>query len=170
VIRSKGERMAGEVRLVKMAEIAVVENSKLLKTTLGSCVGVILRDEIRNVSGLAHIMLPQRLRDDTSVGKYADTAIPALLARIRNRGGRKESIRAYITGGANMFKTSSDRKIATVGEKNAEASRRILEELQIPIIFEETGGDKGRTVMFDNQNGHIQIKTLNAVVWKGAGR
>jgi chemotaxis protein CheD len=161
--------MSVETLLVKMAEIEVAENSKLLKTTLGSCVGVILHDEKRSISGLAHIMLPQRFRQDPSVGKYADTAIPALINRIVSRGGRKENMRAFITGGANMFKASGDRKIATIGEKNVEATRQILARLGVPIVFDETGGDRGRTVLFDTRSGKIQIKTLEAVAWKGVG-
>lgn len=162
--------MEGKVLLIKMAELAVVENSKLLKTTLGSCVGVILHEQNRNISGMAHIMLPDRLRRDYAVGKYADTAIPALLSRVLKRGARKEHLRAFVTGGANMFKSSCDTKIATVGDKNIQATKRILDDLSIPIVFEETGGDRGRTVLFDNHSGQIQVKTLGEVVWKGAGK
>ena len=67
---------------VKMAGISVAENSKLLKTTLGSCVGVILHDAKKNISGLAHIVLPQMIRQDAVLGKYADTAIPTLVSRL----------------------------------------------------------------------------------------
>lgn len=161
------EEQVAKVLLVKMAELAVVENSRLLKTTLGSCVGVVLHDAKRSIGGLAHIILPERLKMDASVGKYADTAIPALLSRMLKRGSRKENIRAYLSGGANMFKLSDDRKIATVGEKNIEATKRILAELQIPVTFEDTGGEEGRTIIFDNHRGEIQIKTLSKVVWKG---
>ena len=49
---------------VKMAEMDVVTDGRRLKTILGSCVGIILRDPDRRVSGLAHIMLPARQRDD----------------------------------------------------------------------------------------------------------
>lgn len=161
--------MEDRVILIKMAEMGVVENSNLLKTTLGSCVGVILHEENRNISGMAHIMLPERFRRDLSLGKYADTAIPALLSRVLKRGGKKEHLRAYVTGGANMFKSSSDTKIATVGDKNIQAAKRILVDLDIPIVFEETGGDRGRTVLFDNHTGQIRVKTLGPAVWKGAG-
>ena len=41
-----------------MAEMDVVTDARRLKTILGSCVGIILRDPERRVSGLAHIMLP----------------------------------------------------------------------------------------------------------------
>ena len=71
---------------VKMAEMDVVTDGRSLKTILGSCVGIILRDPERGVSGLAHVMLPARHRDDDATGKYADTAIPALLARLAKAG------------------------------------------------------------------------------------
>ncbi len=155
---------------VKMAEIVVVENSKRLKTTLGSCVCLILHDGTKGIAGLAHIMLPERLKADEAVGKYAETAIPALLSRLLKRGGRRSGIRAYLAGGANMFRYSGDRKIATVGEKNVEACKRILEELSIPIAFEDTGGERGRTVLFENKTASIQVKTLARVGYKGESR
>ena len=160
--------MAKEVLLIKMAEMTVVENSKLLKTTLGSCVGIILHDGKNNIAGLAHILLPEPIRRDNSVGKYAETAIPALYERVLKRGGLKKNIRAYLAGGANMFKWSADKKIATVGEKNIAAVKRILDELQIPIVFEDTGGQCGRTVLFDNVSGEIQVKTLSQPLAAGS--
>lgn len=158
------------VVLVKMAEIIVVENSKLLKTTLGSCVGVILHDAKKNISGLAHILLPQKIRQDVVLGKYVDTAIPALCSRLVKRGSSKDSLKAYLTGGADMFRYSGDRKIATIGERNVEAAKRILGDLQIPISYDDTGGEQGRTILFHNHTGEIQVKTLNKIVWKGEGR
>ena len=137
---------------VKMAEMAVVENSDLLKTTLGSCIGLVLQDVGKNISGLAHIMLPEQLRSDDSAGKYADTAIPDLLSRLLKMGGRRQDIRAFVTGGADMFRFSGDKKIATIGERNTEATKRILGELQIPIAYEDTGGEQGRTVIFDSKS------------------
>jgi chemotaxis protein CheD len=153
--------------VVKMAELTVVENSTLLKTTLGSCVAVILHDGNKKIGGLAHIVLPRPLGSDTSVGKYAATAVPALLSRLLKRGGNRNDVRACVVGGANMFKLSSDRRIATVGEKNIEATKQILRELGIPIAFEDTGGEQGKTVLFDNHTGEITVRTLRKVAWKG---
>ena len=161
--------MLENVVLVKMTEICVTENSKRLKTTLGSCVGLVLHDSRQNRSGLAHIMLPHRTRHDEVVGKYADTAIPALFSRLIQRGSKKTDLQAYLTGGANMFGFSSDTTIATIGEKNVEASKRILSNLQIPIAYEDTGGVQGRTLLFDNRTGEMQVKKLKKIVWRGKG-
>lgn len=162
--------MQSDVVVVKMAEISVVENSKVLKTTLGSCVGVVLHDDKNNIGGLAHILLPEKMREDAAVGKYAVTAIPALLSRLLKRGSSREDLKAYLTGGANMFRYSEDKKIATIGERNVETTKRILEELQIPVAYEDTGGEQGRTVLFDNHTGEIQVTTLCRIVWKGEGK
>ena len=156
--------MERTVQQVQMAEIVVVENSHLLKTTLGSCVGIVLYDETRRVTGLAHIMLPKKLERDSSVGKYADSALPALLRRVLQRGGNPERITARIAGGANMFRAATDRGIATIGEQNIVAVKGLLAELKIPLVFEDVGGEHGRTVVFDNETGRIEVKTLRKVL------
>ena len=144
-------------------------DARRLKTILGSCVGIILRDPERRVSGLAHIMLPARHRDDLTEGKYADTAIPALLARLLKSGGRQSSLQALLIGGAQMFPLGNV-KIASIGDQNVEASRRILGQCRIPIVFEDIGGKAGRSVMFDNATGQVSVKTLMAVGGKGDSR
>jgi chemotaxis protein CheD len=153
---------------VKMAEMDVVADGRSLKTILGSCVGVILRDPDKRVSGLAHIMLPERRRDDAAMGKYADSAIPALLDRVTGSGARRASLQAMIIGGAQMF-PMGNRKIAAIGDQNVEAARRVLKESNIPVIYEETGGVAGRAVVFDNVTGKVTVKTLQAITRRGEG-
>ena len=140
----------------------VVRNEARLKTILGSCVGIILRDPERRVSGLAHVMLPERHRGDDATGKYADTAIPALLARLAVSGGRRFALQAFVIGGARMFPMGGE-PLSSIGDQNVAAARRILGESGIPIVFEDTGGTTGRTVVFDNATGQVTVKTLQAI-------
>jgi len=158
--------MADQTVTVKMAEMGVVSDDRRLKTILGSCVGIILRDPEKRVSGLAHVMLAQNHRSDTAEGKYADTAIPALVARVASEGGRTRSLQALLIGGAKMFPLGNER-IASVGDQNVAASRAILGRCRIPIVFEDTGGTSGRSVTFDNMTGAVSVRTLQAM--KGAG-
>jgi chemotaxis protein CheD len=147
---------------VKMAEMEVVADGRSLKTVLGSCVGVIVRDPDRKVSGLAHIMLPVRRSDDQARGKYADSAIPALLASMASRGCRAGALQALLVGGAQMFPMGAA-SIASIGDQNVEAARRVLAERNIPIVFEDIGGTAGRTVVFSNATGQVAVKTLRAI-------
>ncbi len=152
---------------VRMADMDVVSGGRTLKTILGSCVGIILRDAERGVAGLAHIMLPRRQRGDEMVGKFADTALPALLARITGNGGRPGALHAFIVGGAQMFPLG-DTSIASIGSQNVEAVRAALREHGIPVVYEETGGTVGRAVTFDNGTGRISVRTLAPVSsWGG---
>ncbi len=154
--------MPGDVVSVRMAEINMVRDSLSLKTILGSCVGVILHDPVRRISGLAHVMLPRSSRADPSVGKYADTAVPALLAMLTGNGCRLPSLRAYLIGGARMFPGDCD-GLDSIGDQNVRAARAALQRASVPIVFEETGGTQGRAVVFDNLKGEVSIRTLSPV-------
>jgi len=154
--------MAGDIVNVRMAEMNVVRDSLRLKTILGSCVGVVLHDPVRRISGLAHVMLPRSHRNDPSIGKYADTAIPALLAMLTGNGSRPSSLRAYLIGGARMFPIAAG-GIGSIGDQNVSAARRVLQEASVPIVFEDTGGTRGRTVIFDNARGEVSVRSLAPV-------
>ncbi len=93
-----------------------------------------------------------------------DTALPALVQRVLERGGSHDRITARIAGGANMFRAATDRGIATIGEQNIAAVKGLLAELKIPVVFEDVGGEHGRTVVFDNETGRIEVKTLRKVL------
>jgi chemotaxis protein CheD len=151
---------------VKMAELAVEdwegEEAAVLKTTLGSCVGVFLLDSRRRVAGLAHIMLPTSIPRDPVVGKYADTAIPTLVRKMEERGCDRRAMRASLVGGARMFDTGTNGKgLSAIGDLNVAASKKILASLGIPVVFEETGGAQGRTVRYDSREGEPQIHLLS---------
>jgi chemotaxis protein CheD len=161
--------MGNGTYVVKMAEISVVKNNGgsepvNLKTTLGSCVGVILTDKKSGVHGLAHIMLPEMLKKDTTIGKYADTAIPAMLETMKKKGAKKEEIRACVLGGACMFNFTGTTGMAVIGDRNVEAAQKVLGELDIPVVFQETGGNSGRTVLFNSDTGKVSIKTLEKII------
>ncbi len=159
--------MAGEIVSVRMAEMGMVRDSHCLKTILGSCVGVILHDPVKRISGLAHVMLPRSTRTDSAIGKYADTAIPALLAMLTGSGSHPSSLQAYLIGGAKMFPLASG-GIGSIGDQNVSAARKVLDDADVPIVFEDTGGTRGRTVVFNNQSGEVSVHTLSPVLPAGA--
>ena len=47
-----------------------------------------------------------------------------------------------------------------IGSRNSAAVKKVLEELSIPIIGEDVGGNKGRTMIFDTDKGTVSIKTV----------
>ena len=71
-------------------------------------------------------------------------------------------LQAQLVGGAQMFPQGAS-AIASIGEQNVRAARGILGRLSIPVVFEDIGGQAGRTVIFDNATGRVSVKTLRAM-------
>ena len=153
----------GEIIKVGMADLNICKSPDGLTTLgLGSCVGIALRDPITKVGGLAHIMLPDStaIKDNTNIPKFADTGIVELVNRIVFAGGSKSRLVAKIAGGAQMFAFQNKSSLIKVGEKNVMAVKKKLEELNIPILAEDTGENYGRTVIFYFVIGDFVIRAV----------
>ncbi len=153
----------GEIIKVGMADLNICKSPDGLTTLgLGSCVGIALRDPITKVGGLAHIMLPDStaIKDNTNIPKFADTGIVELVNRIVFAGGSKKRLVAKIAGGAQMFAFQNKSSLIKVGEKNVMAVKQKLEELNIPILAEDTGENYGRTVIFYPETGDFVIRAV----------
>ncbi len=64
---------------VGVGDLKIARSPKSIKTSLGSCVGVVLYDNIQKVGGMLHLMLPKCNDRAGKPAKYADTGIPLLL-------------------------------------------------------------------------------------------
>ncbi|HVM32145.1 MAG TPA: chemotaxis protein CheD [bacterium] len=148
---------------VGIAELKVARFPDSLSAIgLGSCVGVTLYDPAAKNGGLAHIMLPSSALSTRGFipGKFADTAIEALVGELRLLGSPPEALQAKLVGGANMFKALVSHSVP-IGLRNATAAREKLKALSIPLVGEDLGGESGRTIQFSLGDGRIKIKQLN---------
>ena len=143
---------------VGVAKLETASNPLILRTILGSCIGICIYDRTKKIGGLAHILLPES-RDKANPEKYAETAIPLMLSRLYKEGCKKESLSAKIAGGASMFKFKVNSSLAKIGERNIEVTKRILEENGIPITKEDVGGHAGRTIDFFLEDGRLKVKS-----------
>ena len=130
---------------------------------LGSCIGISLYDSQLKVGGLLHIMLPDstQARGSDNPAKFADTGLPLMLKDVLALGASKARLVAKIAGGAQMFAFANATDVMRVGARNAEASKKMLKELGIRLIAEDTGGTYGRTVSINLENGDYIVKTVN---------
>ncbi len=125
---------------------------------LGSCVAVTLYDGVRKIGGMAHIMLPL---SPGANGKepyhYADTAIRALLANLCAKGAQKRSLKAKAVGGAQMFCSETD---GGIGFENIASVKSILQREGIPLMAEDTGGNRGRNAEFHLDSGKMKVTAI----------
>jgi chemotaxis protein CheD len=144
-----------------MGEIGVARTSGILRTLLGSCLGLALYDRRLKVASLGHIVLPSSHGRNEHPGKYADTAVPEMIRQMQElAGGERLKLCAKIAGGANMF-TGADSS-NTIGVQNVQAVEGLLADLRIPIIGRHCGGEQGRRMMLDTATGIVTIDIVGA--------
>ncbi|WP_223700212.1 chemotaxis protein CheD [Sutcliffiella deserti] len=160
--------MLGVQSIIKVgiAEMNLVKSPQCIRTSgLGSCVGLVLYDITAKIAGMVHVMLPNSSLARTSSfnpSKYADTGVDNLLEVLLQNGAKSSLLKAKIAGGAQMFQfTSNSSEMMRIGPRNVEAVKMMLEKYHIPILGEDCGGNSGRTIEFNPENGKLMIKTVN---------
>lgn len=156
---------------VRMGEIAVTSSvgEELVALGLGSCIGLTLIDRANGVAGLAHVVLPESRAGATEPGKFADLAVPELIARLRRAGATEARLEAVLAGGAKMFELGSE---LDIGARNEAAVRSALTQARISVVAAATGGNRGRTVKVMPSEGTVTVREAGGetVTLLAAGR
>ena len=145
---------------VGIADYMVAASPDILRTILGSCVGICLYDPGVKIGGMSHIMLPKLKENSKSTKKYADSAIPSMLDDMVGKGADRRRVIAKIVGGARMFNVSENSVMGEIGTNNIVKVKEVLNHLEISIIAEDTGGNFGRTIDFYLDSGEVKIKSM----------
>ena len=153
-----------ELIVVGISDYKISQAPNTLVTyALGSCVGTSILDESTKIGGLSHIMLP----DSTMVNKepvkrmaFADTALVDMVEAMVRKGANRNTMKAKIAGGANMFEAQGSSAFGNIGDRNAQSVKETLRALNIPIIGEDTGANYGRSVFFEPGTGIFRIKSI----------
>lgn len=140
------------------------EPDRLITLGLGSCVGIGIYDPLLKIGGLLHIMLPDstQFNNVTRPAKFADLGIPLMLKDLSRKGAKVRRLQAKLVGGAQMFSGLGGKMVLNIGQRNIEATRKLLKELDITILGEDLGGNKGRTMIVDTSTGIVTVRTLGS--------
>ena len=136
----------GDVIKVGMADLKTGKGTDVLTTLgLGSCIGLTFYDPTSKIGGLVHYMLPDstKLKNNSNIAKAS-----------------RYRLVAKIAGGAKMFEVSGLSGVGNVGDRNAEAAKKILKELGVKLIAEDTGLNYGRTVELHCDTGEFYVKSV----------
>lgn len=152
--------MNSQISNVGIAETKIIKHKGVLKTTLGSCIGICLYDKKKKIAGMSHIMLPVQKKSLSNPKKYADTAIEILIQEMEEEGSDRKNLTAKIFGGATMFMLPGLTIMSQIGNNNISKVKEILKSEEIKIKAEETGGTSGRTIEFSAKTGKVTVKVL----------
>ena len=142
--------------IVGIGDIKTGKEPAIIRTSLGSCIGVCLYNSQLKVGAMLHCMLPtagdNRQKPDFRAAKYADSGIEMMMAELKKVYGLSPNqFTAKIFGGASMLKAIS----MNIGQNNEESVRAMLKSLNISITAAKTGGEKGYQIDFDLTKGTV---------------
>ncbi|MEN6406252.1 MAG: chemotaxis protein CheD [Thermoguttaceae bacterium] len=128
-----------------------------LTAILGSCVAITMFSSKLRAGMLSHVVLPKAVEKTAYPAKFADTAVPYMLSAFERHGIRPGEIVAKIVGGACMFGKNS--KFLDIGDCNAKAAAKSLEDASVRLVASDIGGAAGRRICFDLTTGEIVIES-----------
>jgi chemotaxis protein CheD len=148
--------------LVGIAQLAIAKApEQLCCLGLGSCVAVFLYDPELKLGGVVHVLLPKAPQNHEVEEKNADTGIRKLVNQLLARGAKKERLKAKLVGGAQMF-PNLNLQITDIGAENCREVKRVLRELGIRVVSEDTQGNRGRSVVYNMADGKALVSTAFA--------
>lgn len=149
---------------VHIGEVKIAKRGELLKTILGSCVGIglIWRKEAK--CGLAHCLLPTNPERSFEIGgRFVDQAVRSLFALMKISETDTRDVHAIVAGGGNMtsFLTSPNKPL--VGESNFQAAMAELKRTGVRIVHSDGGGEQGRQVTIDAKSLTYDVQLISKV-------
>ncbi|MES0490620.1 MAG: chemotaxis protein CheD [Leptospirales bacterium] len=147
---------------VGVSDLAFSDGKHELKTTLGSCVAVILFTKKKGEDcSMSHYLLPagngDRPTTDRDRHKYGDLIIPEQIQKMYNIFGNSAKLYAKITGGSKLLNDTQNPIISKIGAKNIEIAKTLLRANNIEIISEHVGGQTARAVRFFPETNSLWI-------------
>ncbi len=151
-----GERQR---RYLLPGELHVSADPCQIRTILGSCVAICLWDNRQRLGGMNHFLLPASSEGHPASSRFADVATRTLLETLQSLGCRLPHLQAKIFGGSSMFQRP-DRHLMSLGTQNVAAALELMRNTGIPVVVQETGGDRGRKIMLNTDDGIVWCQRI----------
>lgn len=146
---------------VNIGEVKTGREGDVLKTTLGSCVGIAFYWPEKKMGAIAHCLLPDSPDVIREIGaKYVTQAVPSLMIKMKISREDLDKIIVTIAGGANMMYQLSSKNLSQIGTMNVEFAKRLVESEGLKISRLDVDGNYGRKMIMDCSTGKIEIINL----------
>jgi chemotaxis protein CheD len=153
---------------VQPGESHLVSQPAVLRTVLGSCVGVTFLVPRLGIGALCHPMMPscppaQRARLSVRAGRrYVDFAIRDIASRLDSLGAVRGEVLVKLFGGNDVLTINGSDPEKTIGKQNYEAALRVLAEEGFTVVASCLGGAAGVHITFETVHGEVQLRWLDS--------
>lgn len=148
-------------------EMFLARQPTVIRTLLGSCVGVAFWSRRLGIGALCHAMLPRcpsgvsaRMRPEVGY-RYVDYAICDIARQLESLGARRSEIEVKVFGGADVLLKGDDLSSKdTVGSLNCDTALEVLSAEGFRIIASSLRGITGVNIYFNTGNGEVLLRRL----------
>ena len=149
---------------VQPGESHLVREPTILRTLLGSCVGIAFLVPRLGLGALCHPMLPRTpakmaaslSRSDGR--RYVDFAIRDLARQFDALGANRSEIEVKLFGGGDVLAMTPNAKRPTVGKLNSEVAMQVLADEGFGVIASSLGGKRGVNIHFNTETGEVLLQ------------
>jgi chemotaxis protein CheD len=150
-------------------ELYLARSPAILRTILGSCVGVTFWSARLGAGALCHGVLPRcphvkpAAFNEAEGHRYVDFSIRYLAQQFDALGAQRHEVEVKLFGGADVLPV--DRTLSarpTVGAQNCQAAVEVLAEEGFTVSASDLGGVRGRRIHFHTGTGEVLLHRLAA--------
>jgi chemotaxis protein CheD len=149
---------------VQPGESHLVREPTMLRTLLGSCVGIAFRVPRLGLGALCHPMLPLTPAKlaatlSRSAGRrFVDYAIRDLARQFDALGASRNEVEVKLFGGGDVLVMVGNSNRPTVGKLNAEVAVKVLAEEGFAVSASSLGGKRGVNIHFNTRTGEVLLQ------------
>ncbi len=132
---------------------------QVIRTVLGSCIAVCLRDPVTGIGGMNHFMLPTGSLEETASTRYGVHAMELLINDCMKMGADRRRFEAKVFGGGHVLKVRETDN--NVPQSNIRFALEFLDTERIPIISRDLGGYVARELYFHTDTGRVLLRRLS---------
>jgi len=149
-------------------EVYLAREPTLIRTILGSCVGVAFWSTRFRAGALCHALLPRCPRetvDPVQGHRYVDFSILELAREFDQIGVSRREVQVKLFGGADVLPVGDSNPLRpTVGRMNCEVAIEVLRDEGFEVAASSLGGTTGRSILFHTGTGEVQLRWLARTV------
>lgn len=148
-----------EQKPVKLGEIVYTNEPGFYNLLgIGSCLAVFMFDLKKGRYMIAHTVLPKyeeshREFSSNMPARYTDIAIKIMVNRLVDEGSNLKDIQVKMVGGSQIYNDHLQ-----IGKNNILAAYESIKEMNLSLVGEDVGGEKGRSAFSFNKDGTITVR------------
>ena len=154
-------------------DVCLARRPAIIRTILGSCVGVTFWSARFNAGALCHALLP-RCPKNASNGlipaegyRYVDFAVRDLARQFDEIGALRQEVEVKLFGGADVLPVSVAGPLRpTVGRQNCEMAIDVVSDEGFRVIASSLGGNSGRSIQFYTGTGEVRLRWLSHALFE----